>query len=411
MAQTAAHLVDRVLPDVPWRQWVLTLPYPLRYRVAYDPRLQTLILRTYMQTLEGWQRRRGREFGLTNPRWGGVTVIQRFGSALQLTPHFHTLGMDGVYDIGGNPDRARFHPLEPPTENDVDRLVNRVRARVLSTLVRRGVLSIRDEAFLEPDALSFEEPAMAVCYGDAIQGRLAFDEGSGQRLPRRSTDTESPLVESRVPLSARSQGFDLHAGVALSAGDRLGLERLCRYIARPPIANDRLQRLDDGRVSLRLKRPFSDGSTHVTFTPHAFIERLCALIPRPRTHRVRYHGLLAPASPFRRLVVPQLDDSSSPSLSTEMSPTGQPQEPSPDDRAVARRRLRWVLWAELLRRVFDVDALECPQCHGRMRVIAAIMKADVIAAILESLGLDTEPPTIRSARAPPEHELVEIDWT
>jgi len=70
-----------------------------------------------------------------------------------------------------------------------------------------------------------------------------------------------------------------------------------------------------------------------------------------------------------------------------------------------------VLWAELLRRVFDVDALECPQCHGRMRVIAAIMKADVIAAILESLGLDTEPPTIRSARAPPEHELVEIDWT
>ena len=70
-----------------------------------------------------------------------------------------------------------------------------------------------------------------------------------------------------------------------------------------------------------------------------------------------------------------------------------------------------MLWAQLLRRVLDVDALECPKCHGRMKVIAAIVKADVVAAILESLGLDTEPPTIRPARAPPEYELVEIDWT
>ena len=70
-----------------------------------------------------------------------------------------------------------------------------------------------------------------------------------------------------------------------------------------------------------------------------------------------------------------------------------------------------MLWVELLRRVFDVDPLDCPKCHGRMRVVAAIMKSDVVAAILESPGLDTEPPTICPARAPPEHELVEIDWT
>jgi len=70
-----------------------------------------------------------------------------------------------------------------------------VRARVLSTPVRRGVLSMQDEAFLEPDALSFEEPAMALCYGDAMQGRLAFDEGSGQRIPPRSNNPEYELVE------------------------------------------------------------------------------------------------------------------------------------------------------------------------------------------------------------------------
>ena len=412
MAQTAAHLTDRVLPDVPWRQWVLTLPYPLRYRVAYDPSLQSLLLRTFVSTLERWQKSRATEAGLDNPRWGAVTVIQRFGSALQLTPHFHTLGMDGVYDIDANRGSARFHPLAPPTTDEVEQLAHRVRARVLTSLVRRGVLSLETDEWLEPDALSPQEPAMAACYGAAIQGRFAFGERAGQRLARlgRVDPMMDPTsgFEDRRPLAARSFGFDLHAGVAVPAGSRPALERLCRYIARPPLSHDRLELREDGQIALQLKRPFSDGSTHMLFTPQALIERLCALIPRPRTHRVRYHGLLAPAARFRRLVVP--DPDASPCAAGEPAPSS-PEPPPNGSSSTAAKRWRWILWAELLKRVFDIDVLDCPKCHGRMRPIAAIMKADVINAILECLGHDTEAPPIRPARAPPEHALVEIDWT
>ncbi len=75
------------------------------------------------------------------------------------------------------------------------------------------------------------------------------------------------------------------------------LERLCRYMARPPIAEERLSVDGDGLVVYELKHPFSDGTTHVLFEPNDFIARLAALVPRPRAHLVRYHGLFAPVCP------------------------------------------------------------------------------------------------------------------
>jgi hypothetical protein len=89
MADTAAHLVDRVLPEVPTRQWVLTLPYPLRYRCAWDARLTSEVLRAF--------RRARQHHGVRRGHCGAVTFLQRFGSALNLTPHFHSLVLDGVF--------------------------------------------------------------------------------------------------------------------------------------------------------------------------------------------------------------------------------------------------------------------------------------------------------------------------
>jgi hypothetical protein len=79
--------------------------------------------------------------------------------------------------------------------------------------------------------------------------------------------------------------------VRVGANDHDGLEHLCRYLARPPIANDRLQKLPDGRLALRFKQVWRDGTTHIVFTPQELIEKLIPLIPRPRCHLVRYHGL------------------------------------------------------------------------------------------------------------------------
>jgi hypothetical protein len=105
MADTAASLVDGMLPEVPVRQWVLTLSFPLRYRCARNAQLMSEVLRCFLRALFADQQKRAkREMGVSGGLCGGVTFIQRFGSALNLTPHLHTLVLDGAY--GGTANEA-----------------------------------------------------------------------------------------------------------------------------------------------------------------------------------------------------------------------------------------------------------------------------------------------------------------
>ena len=82
-------------------------------------------------------------------------------------------------------------------------------------------------------------------------------------------------------------------------------ERLARYAGRPPLASERLSRLPDGRLLYRLKHRWRDGTTHIIYEPLELMERLAALVPPPRFNLTRYSGVLAPASAFRPLIVPQ----------------------------------------------------------------------------------------------------------
>ena len=83
MADTGAHLVDRVFPIVPVRQWVLSLPFALRYRMTYDAALLSDVLNVFIRALFGHLRRRARQlFGLRSSQCGAVTFVQRFGDAL-----------------------------------------------------------------------------------------------------------------------------------------------------------------------------------------------------------------------------------------------------------------------------------------------------------------------------------------
>lgn len=101
MTERAAHLVDEVLPRVPVRQWVLTLPYRLRYRLAWDHGVTRAVLAVYARVLLDFYRRGSRERGVHDGRTGTLTVIQRFGSGLNVNVHFHTLALDGA--IGNLP--------------------------------------------------------------------------------------------------------------------------------------------------------------------------------------------------------------------------------------------------------------------------------------------------------------------
>ncbi len=99
-------------------------------------------------------------------------------------------------------------------------------------------------------------------------------------------------------------GFSLHAGVATRAHERDKLERLCRYITRPAVATKRLSLTRNGQIRYELKTPYNDGTTHVIFEPLDFISRLAALVPKPRVHLTRFHGVFAPNSKYRALVTP-----------------------------------------------------------------------------------------------------------
>jgi hypothetical protein len=106
MTERAAHLVDRVLPDVPVRQWVLTFPYRLRYRLAWDHDGCRAATRLFVRAVFGFLRRRARESGVIDGRGGVVIVVQRFGGALNLNVHLHALVLDGVFTASGG--RMRF---------------------------------------------------------------------------------------------------------------------------------------------------------------------------------------------------------------------------------------------------------------------------------------------------------------
>ena len=116
-------------------------------------------------------------------------------------------------------------------------------------------------------------------------------------MPRETTAT--------WPLYAGIDGSSLHAAVRVQAHECKRLEQLCRYITRPALSGERVQLNAAGQVELKLKTPWRDGTTHLVLSPLEFMQRLAALVPRPRLHLIRVHGVLAPNAKLRALVVPQ----------------------------------------------------------------------------------------------------------
>ncbi|MBW1833175.1 MAG: transposase zinc-binding domain-containing protein [Deltaproteobacteria bacterium] len=169
MAERAAHLIDRVLPHVPVRQWVLSLPFELRYRLAWDHELCRAVLAVYARALLGFYRKRAK--GPVHPegRTGTVTVIQRFGGALNLNVHFHTLAVDGVFVR--EPDGSlSFTAAKAPTDDEVEALLGVIQKRVLRLLVRRGLLCEEGGESLDET----EAPPLHALYAASVRQRVAI---------------------------------------------------------------------------------------------------------------------------------------------------------------------------------------------------------------------------------------------
>src|SRR2546425_2585972 len=184
-----------------------------------------------------------------------------------------------------------------------------------------------------------------------------------------------------------------------TAGDRERLEHLSRYVLRPPVAQEALELTADGKILLKMRRAWHDGTRAILFEPHELIARLAALVPRPRINLLLYHGVLGPSARLQsgavaaaRALVPlvpvgaTLDISPAEDRASDSEPlvTLGPAPPSArgtngtdaahgsvggsPGRCPSRSEPRpHTSWAELLRRTFEIDVLACPGCGGRVR--------------------------------------------
>jgi hypothetical protein len=154
------------------------------------------------------------------------------------------------------------------------------------------------------------------------------------------------------------------------------------------VSQARLSLTAGGLVRYRLKRPYSEGTTHVLFEPLDFLARLAALVPKPRVKLIRYHGVFAPNSAHRARVTKAGRGKGASAQAA----------PETDRNSRAERRAS-MTWAQRLKRVFGIDIQTCPACGGAPRIIACIEDPVVIEKILAHL--DAKAAAAQAARPPP----------
>jgi len=399
MAQTAAHFVDHVIPPVPVRQWVISVPKRLRGMLADRPPAVAALTKIFLDEIE---RLLCAAAGVMSdaampasarPRLGGISFLHRFGSALNRHVHLHACVTDGVFvpaaaEAGGDAPPA-FLATRPINQADLAALTERVRRRVIRWFRMQRLLDV-----------------------DAAADMLAW-ENSGFSI---DASVRITLIDRDVPGYFRS------------------LEHLLRYCARPPFALERLSviRGPDGRATRvryvlprhkaanwvgrgrgrKSTRPGANGV--VELSPFEFLDRLADLVPPPRKHRHRYHGVFAPNHRLRKAVT-----------SLAIGNVGKRQEAATGGHggdgyategscaATAKPRSHdtsRIAWVKLMARVGEEFPLQCPSCGGDIRLIAFITEPGAIRKILTHLGEPLEPPPVSPARGPPTDwgELVQV---
>jgi len=308
-------------------------------------------------------------------RVGAVSFIQRFGSFLNEHLHYHSVVTDGVFSEN-NDGGIDFFEATDLTPEIIEGLCDKLRRRILRYFVRHDLL---------------EE--------SAADDMLAWEHG----------------------------GFSLDASIRIESWDRLALERLIRYCARPPIAESRLQRSDDDKIIYKVPGDGVHAPGVLVMAPFEFLQKLSTLIPPPRVHRHHYWGILAPHSKLRSKAVAsaapagvlaaQLQEAAatmgiSHGQEYDDRPAGDDAPPNenstarpltkPASNKAERGRRLSLMWAMLIARIYEVLPLLCPRCGEPIKILSFITEYEPIHKILRHIGEPTKAPTISPARAPPQ---------
>ncbi len=200
-------------------------------------------------------------FSNKQAKTGVVTIIQRFGSALNLNIHFHMLFLEGAISEntwGG----TTFTRINAPSHVDMVELVHTISHRIAKYLEKVGLVQ-RD---MENSYLNLpidDEDSLLHLQGASVSYRIFMGPQQGQKVFTLQTLPAS--TEGEYGQLANTSGFSLHAATSCrvifaNADEPEKLERLCRYISRPAISEQRLSMTQHGKVRYELKTPYRDGT-------------------------------------------------------------------------------------------------------------------------------------------------------
>jgi hypothetical protein len=381
------------------RHWTCSFRWGLRALLGYDKQLCAKVLAAVIQELERSLKWRAKKLlGLSTVKealTGAVAAVQRVDSALRMNVHFHILCLDGVY-VRQHPDNSHstltFHSLPTPTRGETEDMARRIADRVDAILKKHGRSLDPEESNPEPTEVQLEHPALAACYDAAALGVGVSGDRAGQpQLRLMLTDFEQKPAREVLPDEsvAEVRGVNLYGKHWVDGRDRKQMERLARYIARPPIAQERLTSRDDGTLFLEFKKAWKDGSLGLVLQPEDLLVRLCAAVPPPRFHMLRYFGVLSSHSSYRSRVVPEAPEDATchrppPASGDQLELPGKQ-----DDCSSLTNRYRW---AWMLAHVFRADLETCPKCGGCMRWVEVAKTAAAAHRLMVQQGYAPQPP-------------------
>jgi hypothetical protein len=320
-----ALLVDEILEDVPHSMWSFTVPKMLRPYFLHHRELLDKLCRAAWETVHELMAEAACEEDGFRP--GMVAVVHTAGSFLAWHPHAHVIVSRGGWTRDGD-----WIP------------VSYVDMRAAELLFRHKIfLMLKKEGLLSDERVN-------------------------------------------LMLSWRHTGFSVDSSVRVDAGDTKALERVARYILRPPVSLERLSWHEaTGEVSYTAKSASSGHTQSERFDPLDFLARVIMHVPEPKLHTARFYGEYSSVARGKRRA------EKAEQLSPE--PDGGTEEPSSEERRRMRRS-----WAQSIKRIYELDPLTCPDCGAAMRIISFILEPKVVDKILNHLSQNG----IEPGRGPPD---------
>jgi hypothetical protein len=380
MRREAAELVEKVLPVATYRHAVVSYPFWLNKILGFQPPLLSGVERIVAEEVTRWEEERCLAPG------GGVLVRHRARENMEMGIHDHVLLLDRGFTwvpVVKNPQTGVVEVWEAREleQEEVDALAARLWKRIERFLKRRGI-AIDPKRKEEKPAPPEQLPLFAA---------KATQKGHGGKAvgPRGEDEVEAP----KGGMWARVAGLHVYVSEPIDGSDRSNLERLCRYLLRPPFSTGRLAERADGKLTYRLKHKDKAGNTELVMTPMEFLARMANLIPGPGQRTRKLFGILAPRSRRRKEVMPK------PAAEKCHHPPAR-EKKSPSDEANVPR----VNWAKLLGNLPSDEVPRCPRCLGRMRQIGKPLLPDNLRGTKNAIDLSHAgrgPPGVDAASAQP----------